>query len=232
MLIEYPAARRGYTGLDWLDSHHSFSFGNFHDAERMGVSVLRVLNDDVVHPDGGFGAHPHRDMEIITYVVAGTVEHRDSLGHVQQIGAGELQRMTAGTGIVHSEYNPSGTEPLHFLQIWIRPAREGLEPGYEQRAVPAQEGLTWLVSGDHLPDTLHVHQDVRLGRVSGAGGQTLPLADGRVGFLHVVKGSAEFADKHLRAGDAVAVTEVAEPRVTLAADSEVLWFDLPGYPAP
>lgn len=227
-----PYGRLGGADHGWLDTKHHFSFADYYDPDRVHWGNLRVWNDDEIAPGTGFPLHPHRDMEIITYVVAGTVEHRDSLGHVQQIGAGELQRMTAGTGIVHSEYNPSGTEPLHFLQIWIRPAREGLEPGYEQRAVPAQEGLTWLVSGDHLPDTLHVHQDVRLGRVSGAGGQTLPLADGRVGFLHVVKGSAEFADKHLRAGDAVAVTEVAEPRVTLAADSEVLWFDLPGYPAP
>jgi quercetin 2,3-dioxygenase len=159
MQIHYPAARRGYTHLDWLDSHHSFSFGDFYDAERMGVSVLRVLNDDVVHGGGGFGAHPHRDMEIITYMVDGAIEHEDSLGNKEQIGAGEIQRMTAGTGIVHSEYNPSPDRPMRLIQIWIKPAQQDLPPSYEQITVPAQSGLTWLVSGEHLPGVMFIHQD-------------------------------------------------------------------------
>jgi redox-sensitive bicupin YhaK (pirin superfamily) len=170
-------------------------------------------------------------MEIITYVVSGTVEHRDSLGHVEQIGAGEFQRMTAGTGIVHSEYNPSTSAPLHLLQIWIKPSQQGLAPGYEQMTVPPRAGFNWLVSGDHLPGTLHVHQDVRIGRVAGAGAVQLPLAADRVGFLQVVRGEAGIAGRQLQGGDAIAVSAMVDPQATLGADAEVLWFDLPGYPA-
>jgi len=230
MLIHYLAERRGYTQLDWLDSYHSFSFGDYFDAERMGVSVLRVLNDDTVHAGGGFGSHPHRDMEILTYVISGVVEHRDSLGHVQQIGAGECQRMTAGSGIVHSEYNPT-QESTHFLQIWIKPAEQHLAPSYEQAAVSRDDGLVWLASGDSLPRTLHLHQDARIGRVRGAGLHTLPLAAGRVGFLQVISGQAEIADKTLSRGDGVALVDVLDSKLRLDGEAEVLWFDLPGYRA-
>lgn len=232
MLIHYPAERRGYTRLDWLDSYHSFSFGDFFDAERMGVSVLRVLNDDTVHAGGGFGSHPHRDMEILTYVVSGAIEHRDSLGHAQRINAGECQRMTAGSGIVHSEYNPLAQESAHFLQIWIKPARQNLEPSYEQAEAARRDGLVWLASGDGLPHTLHVHQDVRIGRVRGAGEHALPLAAGRVGFLQVIRGRAELAGQALAPGDGAALIDSSDPRLTLDGQAEALWFDLPGYANP
>src|SRR6478609_3695545 len=166
MLIPFSAQRRGHTQLDWLDSYHSFSFGEFYDPERMGVSVLRVINDDVVNGGGGFGAHPHRDMEIITYMVSGTIEHRDSLGNIKRIEPGEVQRMSAGTGITHSEYNASGSEPLRLLQIWIKPAQQNLAPSYEQKRVANSDGFNWIVSGDHLPNTLHIHQDVRIARLA------------------------------------------------------------------
>jgi redox-sensitive bicupin YhaK (pirin superfamily) len=229
MLIHYPAARRGYTRLDWLESYHSFSFGDFYDAERMGVSVLRVLNDDVVHGGGGFGAHPHRDMEIITYMVSGTIEHQDSLGHKEQIAAGEVQRMTAGTGIVHSEYNPSSNQPLRLIQIWIKPARAGLPPSYEQMAIPLQPGLTWLAAGEPLPGTLRIHQDAKIGRVIGVDEYALPLAAGRIGFLQIVQGSAVLADLELEKGDGVVLNGESNPSIVLAPNSEALWFDLPAY---
>lgn len=232
MLIHYAAARRGYTHIDWLDSYHSFSFGDFFDAERMGVSALRVLNDDTVHAGGGFGAHPHRDMEILTYVVSGVIEHRDSLGHVQRIGAGEVQRMSAGSGIVHSEYNPETQASAHFLQIWIKPAQQNLPPSYQQASVPQREGLVWLASGDDLPDTLHLHQDARVGRVRGAGRHVLPLAAQRTGFLQVVSGRAQIGEQTLQAGDGAALIDVSDPVVELSGDAEVIWFDLPRAPTP
>lgn len=230
MLIPYSAARRGHTQLDWLDSHHSFSFGDFHDAERMGVSVLRVINDDIVHGGGGFGAHPHRDMEIITYMVSGTIEHRDSLGNVQRIRPGEVQRMSAGTGIVHSEYNASESEPLRLLQIWIRPDRPDLQPSYEQKRVVDEtaRGLRWIVSGDGVPDTLHIHQDARIARLAGAGRHELPLAGERTGYIHVVRGTAAADGQRLDVGDGLAVVDQSVVVVELAADAEILWFDLPG----
>ena len=227
MLIPYPNQRRGYTHLDWLDSYHTFSFGDFYDAERMGVSVLRVINDDVVHGGGGFGTHPHRDMEILTYMVDGTVAHRDSIGHTERIRAGEVQRMTAGSGIAHSEFNASPDQSLRLLQIWIKPAQLGLEPSYEQKPIEARDGLTWIASGDHTPGTIHIHQDVRVARVRGEGSHALPLAQNRIGFLQVVHGSAQIGERRLNIGDAIAVVDEADPPLQLARDSEVLWFDLP-----
>lgn len=227
MFIPYPQSRRGYTKLDWLESHHTFSFGDFHDAERMGVSVLRVINDDIVHGGGGFGTHPHRDMEIVTYMIDGTVAHRDSIGHTEKITAGEVQRMTAGTGIAHSEFNASPDRALRLLQIWIKPAQLGLPPSYEQKTIAQADGLTWLASGDRTPGTVHIHQDVRIARVRGEGEHALPLAHDRIGFLQVVHGGASIGGNTLNVGDAVAVVEEDNPPLQLARDSEVLWFDLP-----
>lgn len=227
MLIPYPGERRGYTRLDWLESYHTFSFGNFYDAERMGVSVLRVINDDVIRGGGGFGTHPHRDMEILTYMLEGTIAHRDSIGHTEQIKAGEVQRMTAGRGIAHSEFNASPDRDLRLLQIWIKPAQPGLPPSYEQKSIGQHDGLTWIASGDHTPGTVHIHQDVRVARVRGKGDYSLPLTPHRVGFLQVVHGHAAVAQQRLHVGDAVAIVDEENPRVQLDADSEVLWFDLP-----
>lgn len=228
MLIPFSAERRGHTQLDWLDSYHSFSFGEFYDPERMGVSVLRVINDDVVNAGAGFGTHPHRDMEIITYMVSGTIEHRDSMGNIKRIEPGEVQRMTAGTGVTHSEYNASGTEPLRLLQIWVKPAQQNLPPSYEQKRVATGSGLNWIVSGDRLPNTLHIHQDVRIGRVAGAGVHELALAANRIGFIHVVSGAVSVGDSRLAVGDGLAIVDQRELAIELSADAEILWFDLPG----
>jgi redox-sensitive bicupin YhaK (pirin superfamily) len=228
MLIPFSAQRRGHTQLDWLDSYHSFSFGEFYDPERMGVSVLRVINDDVVNGGGGFGAHPHRDMEIITYMVSGTIEHRDSLGNIKRIEPGEVQRMSAGTGITHSEYNASENEPLRLLQIWIKPAQQNLPPSYEQKRVATGDGFSWIVSGDHLPDTLHIHQDVRIGRLADAGSHELALADHRIGFIHVVRGTVSVDGQQLETGDGLALVDQRALANEQADESEILWFDLPG----
>lgn len=230
MIIQYPAERRGRSRFDWLDSYHTFSFAEFHDPERMGVSALRVINDDVVQAGKGFGMHPHRDMEILTYVVSGAIAHKDSLGNSYTVPAGEVQRMTAGRGIVHSEFNASTTEPLRLLQIWIRPAQANLEPSYEQRTVEDTAGLTWLASGDHLPNTLHIHQDVRLARIAGVAEAVLPLAADRVGFLQVIDGSAQVGDEKLGVGDALAIYDHIDPVVALTPGTSALWFDLPGFP--
>ena len=227
MLIPYSKERRGYTNIDWLESYHTFSFGDFYDAERMGVSVLRVINDDVIRGGGGFGTHPHRDMEILTYMVDGTIAHRDSIGHTEEIRVGEVQRMTAGRGIAHSEFNASADKDLRLLQIWIKPAQLGLPPSYEQKTIDRRDGLTWIASGDHTPGTIHIHQDVRVARVRGEGNHELPLADDRIGFLQVVHGSASVGEIKLQVGDAIAVVEENNPQLQLASDSEVLWFDLP-----
>jgi redox-sensitive bicupin YhaK (pirin superfamily) len=228
MLIPFSAQRRGHTQLDWLDSYHSFSFGEFYDPERMGISVLRVINDDVVNGGGGFGAHPHRDMEIITYMVSGTIEHRDSIGNIKRIEPGEVQRMSAGTGITHSEYNASDSEPLRLLQIWIKPAQQNLPPSYEQKRVVNDDGLNWIVSGDNLPNTLHIHQDVRIARLAKAGTQELTLADTRIGFVQVVHGSVTVGDQSLAVGDGLAIVDQSRVDIAIADDSEILWFDLPG----
>jgi redox-sensitive bicupin YhaK (pirin superfamily) len=228
MLIPFSAQRRGHTQLDWLDSYHSFSFGEFYDPERMGVSVLRVINDDVVNGGGGFGSHPHRDMEIITYMVSGTIEHRDSLGNIKRIEPGEVQRMSAGTGITHSEYNASDSEPLRLLQIWIKPAQQNLPPSYEQKRVLNDDGLNWIVSGDQVPGTLHIHQDVRIARLTDAGRSGLTLAENRIGYIQVVRGTVSVGEQLLAVGDGLAIVDQRTLDVELAAGSEILWFDLPG----
>lgn len=227
MLIPYPADRRGYSHLDWLESYHTFSFSEFYDPERMGISALRVINDDTLKGGGGFATHPHRDMEIVTYMIEGVIEHRDSIGHTEQIRAGEVQRMTAGSGIAHSEYNASKDKPLRLLQIWIRPAQTDLPPSYEQKTIPLRAGLTWLARGDRGSEALYIHQDAHIARISGDGEHTLPLAADRIGFVQVVHGRATLGGSELGVGDAVALVEEQAPTVVLDANSEVLFFDLP-----
>jgi redox-sensitive bicupin YhaK (pirin superfamily) len=229
MLITYPAERRGHSRLDWLDSYHTFSFAEFYDPERMGVSVLRVINDDIVAPGQGFGTHPHRDMEILTFVVNGTIAHKDSLGHSYEVPAGEVQRMTAGYGIAHSEFNPSARDELRLMQIWIRPDQTALEPSYEQRAIAVEAGLNWIASGDHTPGTLHIHQDARVGHIHGVTALTAPLRADRVGFLQVIGGDVQIDGQRLTKGDAVAIYEQADPVLTLSDGASALWFDLPRF---
>src|SRR5215469_12462187 len=165
MIALRPANQRGRTAIDWLDSRHTFSFGDYYDPAHMAFRSLRVINDDRVAPGGGFGRHPHRNMEIVTYVLEGALEHRDSLGTGSVIRAGDVQRMTAGTGIYHSEFNPSDAEPVHFLQIWLLPEELNLRPGYEQRAAAELAGggpLRLLASRDGRDGSVTVHQDVDL----------------------------------------------------------------------
>jgi redox-sensitive bicupin YhaK (pirin superfamily)/DNA-binding MarR family transcriptional regulator len=217
----------------WLDTYHTFSFGDYYDPEHVGFRSLRVVNEDRVAPGQGFGAHPHRDMEIVTIVFEGAIEHRDSLGNGETLRPGEVQRMTAGTGVVHSEFNPSATEPLHLLQIWIRPERAGLAPGYEQKAFPESErrGRFRLVaSRDARDGSLTIHQDASVYVATAKKGDTLthPLAAGRHGFLHVVRGAVTLngGKEALRAGDAAALSGESAVAVAASEDAELLLFDL------
>ena len=226
-----PAAERGRTRLDWLDSRHSFSFGDYRDPGRMGFRALRVINEDRVEPGRGFDPHSHRDMEIVSYVLGGALEHRDSLGNGSQIRPGDVQRMSAGTGITHSEYNPSAAEPVHFLQIWLLPERGGLAPSYEQRHFAPAElrgGLRLVASRDGREESVRVHQDVRIYAALLEPGERAShaLAPGRHAWLQVARGRVALGDAALAAGDGAALS--GEPAVELvaAASSEVLVFDL------
>jgi redox-sensitive bicupin YhaK (pirin superfamily) len=231
MITIRKAGERGRTRLDWLDSRHTFSFGDYHDPKHMGFRSLRVINDDRVEPGRGFGTHPHRDMEIVTWVLEGALQHRDSLGTGSVIKPGDAQRMSAGTGITHSEFNPSSLAPVHFLQIWILPRAPGLPPGYEQRPFPPEERqgrLRLVASGDGRDGTITVHQDVDLhAALLDAGDEVAHrLRPGRHAWVHVASGAARLNDLALRAGDGAAIS--AEERFTVHAGepSEVLVFDL------
>jgi redox-sensitive bicupin YhaK (pirin superfamily) len=217
--------------LGWLDSRHTFSFGSYRDPDHQGFRALRVLNDDRVLPGGGFGTHPHADMEILSYVVAGALQHADSMGHSSVIRPGELQRMTAGTGVTHSEYNPSRTETLRFLQIWVLPVRQGLSPGYEQRAFPLDERrgeLRLLASADGREGSITVHQEVELLGTILSAGQDLThiLAPGRHAWLQVVRGDVTLLGKPLTEGDGVALSEERELHLEARSETELLLLDL------
>lgn len=231
MIYVRKAAERGHTDAGWLDSWHTFSFAEYHDPGHMGFRALRVINDDRVAAGAGFGTHPHRDMEIVSYVVSGALEHRDSLGTGSVIRPGDVQRMSAGTGIRHSEFNASRTDPVHFLQIWILPEKAGLAPGYEQRAFPDVERTDRLrlVADRHGTEgALTVHQDVRLYATTLSPGASLelPLAAGRYGWLQVVQGDVGAAGHPLVAGDGIAVADESGLVATSASGAELLWFDL------
>ncbi len=222
---------RGRANFGWLDSKHTFSFGHYHDPQYMGFGPLRVINDDRVAPGGGFPAHPHSDMEIISYVLEGAMEHKDSLGTGSVIRPGDVQRMSAGTGIRHSEFNASKTDPVHFLQIWIMPERKGIEPGYEQKAFADAEkrGRLRLVgSRDGRDGSVTIHQDVDLYATLLRGGDIVEhtIAAGRGGWVQVARGSVELNGTTLREGDGVAVTASGPLRIEGLADAEVLLFDM------
>jgi hypothetical protein len=232
MLHHYPAAGRGHTRLDWLDSRHSFSFGEHRDPARMGFSTLRVINEDVVAPGGGFPTHGHRDMEIVTYVLEGTLSHRDSLGNGSEIRPGDVQRMSAGSGIRHSEYNHSPEAPVHLLQVWLLPSSTGEPPGYAQDRFPPEGRrgrLRLLVSPDGRDGSLDSRQNGLLyGALLGPGDSaSLDLAPGRRGYVHVARGRVRVNGEPLGPGDALGLE--GEPRVRLEAEAEadVLVFDLP-----
>jgi redox-sensitive bicupin YhaK (pirin superfamily) len=224
-----PAAERGHADHGWLDSYHSFSFADYHDPQHMGFRALRVINDDRVAPNMGFGTHGHRDMEIISYVLAGELAHRDSLGNGSTIRPGDVQRMSAGTGVRHSELNPSSTTPVHFLQIWIVPDRAGHAPSYEQIAVPPEElagRLRLIASPDGAAGSVTIHQDARVYAARLSPGQTVEhvVAPGRHAWLQVARGAVTVGATALSAGDG-ASTSTPGPLV-LAGDGEVLVFDL------
>jgi quercetin 2,3-dioxygenase len=222
---------RGHTKLSWLDSRHTFSFGDYYDAQHMGFSSLRVINEDRVKPGAGFGTHSHRDMEIITYVLEGALAHKDSTGASSVIRVGDVQRMSAGTGISHSEYNASQTEPVHFLQIWMVPNKTGLAPGYEQRAFSLDEHRDkWTLIGSEAgrDGSVTVHQDVEVWAARFASGAqaSFRLKPSRRVFAHVARGAVTLNGMSLNAGDGAAITEEEILEVRAAEAAELLMFDL------
>jgi redox-sensitive bicupin YhaK (pirin superfamily) len=218
------ANERGHAYHGWLDSFHTFSFAGYHDPEHMGFRSLRVINEDRVDPGNGFPTHGHRDMEIVSYVLEGAIEHEDSLGQRSVLRPGEIQRMSAGTGIMHSEYNASQQDPLHFLQIWIIPEKRGLAPSYEQKAIPlAPDALTLLVSPDGAAGSLTIHQDARIYGARLSGGKVEHALAQRHAWIQVARGTIDLNGHALEAGDGAAVS--AEP-ITIAGDGEILLFDL------
>jgi redox-sensitive bicupin YhaK (pirin superfamily) len=225
------AKERGHAQHGWLESYHTFSFADYYDEKFMGFGDLRVINEDRVQPGRGFGTHAHRDMEIISYVLDGQLQHRDSLGTGSIIRPGEVQRMTAGTGITHSEFNPSRDELLHFLQIWIVPARAGLEPGYEQKAFPGKErqgALRLVASTDGRDGSVTVHQDVNVYATLLDDEEYVRYAipHGRATWIHVAQGGAELNGTGLDAGDAAAFREDGTVDVVGREWADVLIFDL------
>lgn len=229
MIYVRKAEERGHANHGWLDSWHTFSFASYHDANFMGFSALRVINEDVIDGGQGFGTHPHKDMEILTYVLSGTVEHQDSMGNKEQIPAGEFQIMSAGTGVRHSEYNASENEPLHLYQIWIIPERTGIEPRYDQRRFPDVQGRQLVLSPDAREGSLKVFQDMTLSRwVMAAGEQDNVAIDaGRRIWIQVVKGDVTVNGNAITTSDALAIWDESALTIKASSAAEVLLFDLP-----
>ena len=232
MLATRRAHDRGHANHGWLDSHHTFSFGSYYDPKHMGIANLRVINDDTVAPGGGFATHGHNDMEIISYVLDGALEHKDSMGNGSVIRPGDVQRMSAGTGVTHSEYNHSSEEPVHFLQIWLEPNKLGVEPAYDQKhfTPEARRGrLALLVSPDGRDGSIATHQDALMyGGIIDAGDQLAhDLPAGRRGYVHVARGSVRINGVTLSSGDGLAIEQEHMLRLEGTDGGEVLLFDLP-----
>jgi redox-sensitive bicupin YhaK (pirin superfamily) len=226
-----PAAERGHANFGWLDSHHSFSFANYYDPRHMGFRQLRVINDDTVSPDGGFPTHGHRDMEIISYVVRGALAHRDTTGGDGVLKRGDVQAMSAGTGVRHSEFNASGEEDVRFLQIWILPARDGLPAAYRQANFPdaAKRNVLRLIVAPGGPDgALDINQDVRVfaSLLDAGASVSHKLAPGRGAWVQVVDGGIEVNGQALSAGDGVAIEDAAQLDIAARGKAEFLLFDL------
>jgi hypothetical protein len=231
MIIIRKAHDRGRARSDWLDSRHTFSFGHYHDPDHMGFGAIRVINDDRVVPGGGFETHAHRDMEIISVVLDGAMEHTDSLGHGSVIRPGDIQRMTAGTGITHSEFNHSNEDPLRFLQIWVVPATKGLAPGYEQKHFPLEtlSGVLRLVaSRDGCEGSVTIHQDVSLYATVLQSGETVcyKMIAGRRAWLQVAKGQINLNGIGLAEGDGAAISDEDTLTIKGHTKAEALLFDL------
>jgi redox-sensitive bicupin YhaK (pirin superfamily) len=227
-----PSADRGYADHGWLKSFHSFSFAGYQDPRHMGFGPLRVINEDRIAPGTGFGTHGHRDMEIISYVFEGALAHKDSMGNGSVIRPGDVQRMSAGRGVMHSEFNHESAGETHFLQIWIEPAQMGIAPGYEERhfdAVSKRGRLALIVSPDGAQGSVRLHQDARVhaGLFDGDEQADLLVAPGRRVYLHVGRGSVEINGQRLAAGDAAKFTDEQRFRLSGGQQAEVLVFDLP-----
>jgi hypothetical protein len=231
MIQHRPANERGVTQIGWLDSRHTFSFDHYHDPRHMSFRSLRVMNDDRVAPGRGFGTHPHRDMEILTWVLDGALEHRDSTGTGSVMRPGEIQRMSAGTGITHSEKNHSPADPVHFLQIWIVPEKAGLPPGYEQRMFPVADRrarLRLVAAHDARDGAVKINQDVDLYVTDLELGERVihDLAPGRFAWLQVASGAVSLNGLRLEAGDGASVSDERRLEISAVERAEVLLFDL------
>lgn len=224
---------RGFADHGWLRSFHSFSFADYFDPRHVELGPLRVINEDRVQPGAGFGPHGHRDMEIISYVLGGELAHKDSLGNGSTIRPGDVQRMSAGTGVRHSELNPSRTDPVHFLQIWIQPSVQGLKPSYEQKYFAPEEKrgkLRLVASPDAAQGSVLIHQDARVyaGLIDGQERITFSAGEGRRVYVHVARGAVTANGTLLRAGDALKLTDEKQLSLTDGQEAEILVFDLPG----
>jgi redox-sensitive bicupin YhaK (pirin superfamily) len=231
MIKVRQAKDRGHSEHGWLDSRHTFSFAEYYDPANMGFHALRVINDDRVAGGRGFGSHPHKDMEIVSYVLEGSLEHKDSMGTGSVIRPGDVQRMTAGTGVVHSEANASRTDGVHFLQIWIVPDRARLTPSYEQKAFPLDDAkgkLLLVASPDGRDGSVTVHQDVAIhaGRFASGDAATVTLAPGRAAWVHVARGALTLNGLPLAEGDGAAIENESTLTLTATSPSELLVFDL------
>jgi quercetin 2,3-dioxygenase len=230
------SAERGFADHGWLKSFHTFSFADYFDSEHVDFGPLRVINEDRVQPGAGFGMHAHRDMEILTYVLAGALAHKDSMGNGSTIRPGDVQRMSAGLGVQHSEFNASNSEPVHFLQIWIMPQLRGIEPGYEERHFSEQERrgrLRLIASPDRADGSVLIHQDARVyaGLFDGAETARLEFEPGRRLYVHVARGQVNVAGTTLAGGDALKLTDTRALLLQDARQAELLVFDLPGASA-
>jgi redox-sensitive bicupin YhaK (pirin superfamily) len=231
MLQVRPSEARGYADHGWLKSHHSFSFAGYYDPQWMGWGNLRVINEDYIAPGMGFGTHGHRDMEIVTYVLEGNLAHKDSMGNIEGIPPGDVQRMSAGKGVMHSEFNHAPDAVTHLLQIWIEPNVQGVDPSYEQKSIPATEKrgkLRLVASPDGVNGSVRMHADARLyaGLFDGEESASIDLAEGRKAYVHLVRGELSVNGQTIHGGDAVLAEDESSIEVTGGKDAEVLVFDL------
>lgn len=227
MFYYRPEAERGSSRFSWLETRHSFSFGHYYDPQHVGFSTLRVINDDKVAPAAGFEQHGHRNMEIISYILEGAIEHRDTLGNHFVVPAGDVQRMTAGTGIMHSEFNHSASKPLRFLQIWITPNQQNLPPGYEQKSIDQSVSLVPIVTPDGREGSLRIHQDISIYRMQLDAGEEWQLAStARPTYLHVINGGASGSGYELRDGDGLGLHNESIRLKAKGRGLVALWFDL------
>ena len=231
MIALRKSQERGHANHGWLDSYHTFSVAGYYDPEEMGFGTLRVINEDRVAPGKGFGTHPHRDMEIISYVLEGELAHKDSMGTGSVIRPGDVQKMSAGTGVAHSEFNPSADKPVHFLQIWIEPNKHGVAPSYEQQTFSVEQKrgrLRLVASPDGADGSVRIHQDARVyaGVLDGSDAVTYELPAGRSAYVHVARGAVQLNGTPLSTGDGAKISAEKELRLSNGAGAEVLLFDM------